>query len=343
MTKAVALLSGGLDSRLAIKVIQEQGIEVEALYFITLFSPCTSGASRKTEAMDAAEQLGVSLKTVNTSREMLEIIKNPKHGYGKNMNPCIDCRINMLREAAKYMRESGADFIVTGEVLGQRPMSQRRDAMRIIDREAGTEGLVLRPLSAKLLEPTVPEKMGLVDREKLPEISGRSRKPQMQLAETLGIRDYPSPAGGCLLTQSGFARKMRDLIEHGDPDLNDVHLLKTGRHFRLDEKTWVVIGKDHADNRKIATFARKGDTIIETVDVPGPTTLVRGPIRAACSGGGASDEKIEIAARLTARYSQGRRNETVTVALYDYGGKEPKRTVPVRPAAMEEYREMLIE
>ncbi|MFH1549967.1 MAG: hypothetical protein ABIH04_05350 [Planctomycetota bacterium] len=333
MTKAVALLSGGLDSRLAIKVIQEQGIEVEALHFITLFCQCTSGDSCKTEAMAAAEQLGVPLKTINASKSMLEIIKNPKHGYGKNMNPCIDCRINMLREAIKYMHESGADFVVTGEVLGQRPMSQRRDAMRIIDREAGAEGNVLRPLSAKLLEPTEPEKKGLVDREKLPAISGRSRKPQMQLAEVFEMRDYPCPAGGCLLTQSGFARKIRDLVEHGDPDLNDVHLLKTGRHFRLDEKTWVVIGKDHADNQKIATFARKGDTIIETVDVPGPTTLVRG---------GASDEKVEIAARLTARYSQGRRNETVTVALYDHGEKEPKRTVPVKPAAMEEYREMLI-
>ena len=333
MTKTVALLSGGLDSRLAIKVIQEQGIEVEALHFITLFCQCTSGASCKTEAMAAAEQLGVPLKTINASRSMLEIIKNPKHGYGKNMNPCIDCRINMLREATKYMRESGADFIVTGEVLGQRPMSQRRDAMRIIDREAGTEGLVLRPLSAKLLEPTAPEKMGLIDREKLPEISGRSRKPQMQLAETLGIRDYPSPAGGCLLTQSGFARKIRDLIEHGDPDLNDMHLLKMGRHFRLDEKTWVIIGKNHEDNQKIATFARKGDTIIQTVDVPGPTTLVRG---------GASNGKVEIAASLTARYSQGRRNETVTVALYDHAKKEPKRTFPVKPAAREEYREMLI-
>jgi tRNA U34 2-thiouridine synthase MnmA/TrmU len=264
---------------------------------------------------------------------MLEIVKNPKHGFGKNLNPCVDCRISMLRRAVAFAREIGADFVVSGEVVGQRPMSQRLDAMRLIDKEAEVEGLVVRPLCGKLLPATKAEKDGLIDREKLLDLRGRSRKPQMELARKFGLVEYPSPAGGCLLTEAHFARRMRDLLEHGEPDINDVGLLKSGRHFRLDEKTKAVIGKDDEDNKRIAALARKGDTIITTVDVPGPTTLVRGE---------ASERNVEIAARLTARYSQGRAAESVTLAVSAFGEEKPS-TLRVKPAALDEFREMLIE
>jgi len=223
--KAIALLSGGLDSTLAARVVIDQGIELEALNFMTVFCNCTNKGETCLASQKAVDALGIPLKVFNVSEEYLNVVKGPKHGYGRNMNPCIDCRIFMLKRAKAYMEGSGASFLVTGEVLGQRPMSQRRDAMRLIEKEGGLDGLILRPLSAKFLPPTIPEKEGWVDREKLLAIQGRSRKPQIRLAEAFGIRDYPCPAGGCLLTDPQFAKRMKDLIVH-NPDftLNDVHL-----------------------------------------------------------------------------------------------------------------------
>ncbi|OHB94030.1 MAG: hypothetical protein A2Z58_02365, partial [Planctomycetes bacterium RIFCSPHIGHO2_12_42_15] len=235
MAKALALLSGGLDSTLAIRVIQQQGIEVIALNFVTVFCRCTSHGSCKLEAVKVSEKFGIPIKVINTTERFLELVKKPKFGYGKNMNPCIDCRINIFRIAGEYMREIGADFIITGEVLGQRPMSQRKEAMKIIDKEANLTGLVLRPLCAKHMEPTIPEKLGIVDREQLLQIRGRSRKNQIQLADVFQIKDYPCSAGGCLLTDPEFAHRMRDLVNTCDANVNDVNLLKVGRHFRLDQ------------------------------------------------------------------------------------------------------------
>ena len=273
--KALALLSGGLDSTLAIKVVQEQGIEVEALNYVTAFCQCTSNASCKLEALKASETLGVKIRVINSSREFLEVVKAPKHGYGSNMNPCIDCRIQMFKSAAEYMKKSGAKFLITGEVLGQRPMSQRREAMRLIDKETGLAGLILRPLSARFLEPTIPEKEGWIDREKLPAIKGRSRKQQFQLADLLEIKDYPCPAGGCLLTDPEFAHRLRDLMAHAELTLNDVHLLKVGRHFRLDPHAKAIVGRNERDNEKIFTLCHDDDLLFEVTDVPGPTTLLR--------------------------------------------------------------------
>jgi len=306
MTKALALLSGGLDSTLAIRVMQEQGIEVTALNFVTMFCNCTSRGSCKLEARKMSEYLGIEVKVVNSTREFLEIVKNPKHGYGKNLNPCIDCRIHMFKEAGRLMKESGASFIITGEVLGQRPMSQHKAAMSLIDRRSGLTGYVLRPLCARHLEPTVPETTGLVDREKLLAIRGRSRKPQMELAEVFGLRDYPCPAGGCLLTDPQFAHRMRDALEHGDPTVNDVHLLKIGRHFRLDDRTKAIVGRDESDNTKIETFARAGDKLLDCTDVPGPTTLLRGD---------PTEANVQTAAGLTVRYGkrEGANGTEVTV------------------------------
>lgn len=296
--KAIALLSGGLDSTLAAKVIMEQGVELAALNFMTVFCTCTNRGATCLASQKAVENLGIPLRIFNVSEEYLRVVKYPKHGYGRNMNPCIDCRIFMLKKAKTYMGESGAAFIVTGEVLGQRPMSQRRDAMVLIEKEAGLEGFILRPLSAKVLPMTIPEKEGWVDREKLLKIQGRSRKPQIELAEHFGIRDYPCPAGGCLLTDPGFAKRMKDLMIHDSNfSLNDVHLLKMGRHFRLSHGVKLVVGRNGDENQKIQTFAQGKDILLRVLNFQGPFSLLRGK----------SDEgDIEKAAAITAHYCKAK-------------------------------------
>lgn len=296
--KAVTLLSGGLDSTLAAKVVMEQGIELEALNFMTLFCTCTHRGATCLASQKAVETLGIPLKVFNVSEEYLSVVKDPSHGYGKNMNPCIDCRIFMLKKAKAYMQDSGAAFIVTGEVLGQRPMSQRKDAMRLIEKEAELEGFILRPLSAHVLPMTIPEKEGWVDREKLLKFQGRSRKPQIKLAEHYGIRDYPCPAGGCLLTDPGFAKRMKDLMLHKpDFSLNDVHLLKVGRHFRFSDGVKLIVGRNEEENQKIETFAHDGDILFRVSGFPGPLSLLRGKV---------NEGDIERAAAVTAHYSKAK-------------------------------------
>ena len=247
--KAIALLSGGLDSSLAIKIMLEQGVEIEALNFATPFCQCTRHSSGcKNEARKVAQQIGVQIKVVSLKDEYLDLVKNPPHGYGKNLNPCIDCRILLLKKAREYMPEIGASFVITGEVLGQRPMSQHRKALDMIERESGLEGLILRPLSAKLLPPTMPEKIGVVDREKLLKISGRSRKTQIELAREFSIIDYPCPAGGCLLTDKNFAAKMRDAMARSDIKAHDIPILKIGRHLRLTDEFKLIVGRNEVEN-----------------------------------------------------------------------------------------------
>lgn len=298
MTKAVALLSGGLDSTLAVKMIIDQGIEVHALNFTSSFCTCSSGAREKggcrSESKRVAEQFGIPLKVLTKGLDYIEIVRNPKHGYGKGINPCLDCRIYMYIQAKEYMEEIGASFIVTGEVLGQRPMSQRKDAMSIVERESGLEGLIVRPLCALQLEPTIPEKTGLVDRNKFLDVLGRSRKPQMELAEELNISDYPCPSGGCLLTDKIFSKKVRDLlVNKQDVTKKDLVLLKTGRHFRhMGNK--VIIGRDETDNIRLASFVQPGDTFIEPVGFAGPVALI-------CGAGG--EEMHEFAGGLIIRYA----------------------------------------
>ncbi len=304
--KAIALLSGGLDSTLAAKVVMEQGVELEALNFMTLFCTCTSRGATCLASKKAVETLGIPLRVFNVSEEYLGVVKNPKHGYGRNMNPCIDCRIFILRKAKAYMQDSGAAFIVTGEVLGQRPMSQRREAMRLIEKEAELDGLILRPLSAHALPMTIPEKEGWVDREKLLRFQGRSRKPQIKLAEHYGIRDYPCPAGGCLLTDPGFAKRMKDLLLHNPLfSLNDVHLLKVGRHFRLSDGLKLIVGRNEEENQKIRTFARDQDILLKVSGFPGPLSLLRGE---------PGEGDVEKAAAVTVHYSKAKesRNAEVT-------------------------------
>ena len=333
MAKALALLSGGLDSTLAIRVIQQQGIEVIALNFVTVFCRCTSHGSCKLEAVKVSEKFGIPIKVINTTERFLELVKKPKFGYGKNMNPCIDCRINIFRIAGEYMREIGADFIITGEVLGQRPMSQRKEAMKIIDKEANLTGLVLRPLCAKHMEPTIPEKLGIVDRERLLQIRGRSRKNQIQLADVFQIKDYPCSAGGCLLTDPEFAHRMRDLVNTCDANINDVNLLKAGRHFRLDQQTKVIVGRNEEDNTRLDSLSKEGDYLLTLVDMPGPLTLLRGKI---------TEEKIQTAARITARYGKSQVLPSVKVSVKQVGNNATERIVEITPMSQEEADKLIL-
>ncbi|CAH2032403.1 hypothetical protein [Trichlorobacter ammonificans] len=276
---AVALLSGGLDSTLAVKLMLEQGIRVVALNFTSPFCTCTSKSSGcKSEAVRVAQEFNIPITVKNKGIDYLEIVRAPRFGYGKGLNPCIDCRIFLLQKAGEFLRETGADFVITGEVLGQRPMSQRRDALLRIEQESGLAGLILRPLSARHFEPTIPENEGWVDREKLLAIEGRSRKEQIQLAEELDLGNYPCPAGGCMLTEPLFVPKLKDLFEQCDQlEMFDIKLLKTGRHFRLSPRHKLVLGRDERENDLLAAVARPEDTVLLWQDGTGPCGLLTGP------------------------------------------------------------------
>lgn len=289
--KALALFSGGLDSSLAIKLIQEQGIAVEAITFQTPFSTAKKGAF---SIERAAEQLGVPLKVVRFGLDYMRVIRKPKHGYGKHMNPCIDCHIYMLKKAKKYAKQKGAAFIITGEVLDERPMSQHWKALKIVEEESSLKGKLLRPLSAKLLPPTEAEVKGLVDRNKLLDVRGRSRKRQLALAKAFGITEYQSPAGGCLLTYKEFSAKLRDLLRHRKRvSMADLELLKVGRHFRLGENK-IIVGRNKEENEKLLKFKAKNDYFFEAQGFGSPITLLQGP---------KTRQAIEKAAQLTAYYS----------------------------------------
>ncbi len=296
--KAIGLLSGGLDSILAARIILEQGIDVKAINFVTVFCTCTSRGSSCLASQKAAEQLNIPLNVVDISKEYLEVVKNPKYGYGSGINPCLDCRIFTFKKAKQYMEEEGASFIFTGEVLGQRPMSQRRDAMNIIERDSGLQGFLLRPLCAKLFAPTIAEEKGIIDRSKLLSLSGRSRKGQISLADKFNIRNYPCSAGGCLLTDKGFAKRMKDLLKY-KPDftLEDVTLLKYGRHFRISPKTKLVVGRNEEENCRIAAFKKEDDIMFHAQEPLGPVSLLRGDF---------GEKFIAAAASITATYALGK-------------------------------------
>jgi tRNA-specific 2-thiouridylase len=321
--KAVALLSGGLDSTLAIRIMLDVGVDVEALNFVTIFCNCTSARKRVgcgNEARRVSQNFDVKLHVFNVTKDYLEVIKHPKYGRGSSMNPCIDCRIFMFRKAKEYMLQTGADFIVTGEVLGQRPMSQHMRAIKLIERESELEGLVVRPLCAKLLPPSIPEMRGLVDRGKLLDIKGRSRKPQMKLASEKGITEYSCPAGGCLLADKSFGRKLKDLLEHNpEAGLEQMRLLKYGRHFRLSDGTKVVVGRDKLENDKLEELGRNYSRF-QVIDGLGPVTLA--------PYGLSQETKIKIAS-ITARYSQGREKPLLTIR---YGGEGREELLEVAPA-----------
>jgi len=276
--QAIALLSGGLDSSLAVKMMIDQGIAVTAVHFTSPFCNCTSKrAGCRHQAVKVAQEFGVPIRVIHKGMDYMRIVENPPHGYGRGLNPCIDCRIYMLKKVKEMMAGNGGSFVITGEVLGQRPMSQHRAAIRMIEKESGLEGLILRPLSAQHFPPTVPEREGILDRGKLLAFSGRSRKPQIELAVTLGVKDYPCPAGGCLLTEPVIAARLRDLFAHvRDYDLADLHLLKIGRHFRLHPRLKIILGRNRSENEQIQAMERPGSVLFKPLDFRGPTCLATG-------------------------------------------------------------------
>jgi tRNA U34 2-thiouridine synthase MnmA/TrmU len=333
--RAIGLLSGGLDSQLAIRLMLEQGIEMVAVHFRTIFCTCTPKGCGKSTASQVADELGIPFVEFNNTKEFLDIVKNPPHGYGSGMNPCIDCRLLMFKKAKEYMEEIGAGFIVTGEVLGQRPMSQHKSAMELIERESGLFGLVVRPLSAQILSPTIPEQKGWIDRDKLLAHSGRSRKLQMGLAEKFGMRDYQCAAGGCLLTDPGFSKRIKEGFQHGEDSINDVQLLKVGRHFRLLDKVRLVVGRNEIENKRIINLARNGDILIEPVDVPGPTSLLR---KNSCSS---IEDYLKLAIYICARYCDGNGDTILRYGIKEginiIWDKEIGVKVPYKPVISNDY------
>ena len=275
--RAVGLLSGGLDSTLAARLMMEQGIEVHAINFVSPFCTCTAKSAGCPAVVSAVRQLGdIPLKRVVLREEYLEMVRNPRFGYGRAMNPCIDCRIMKIRKAGEYMREIGADFLFTGEVLGQRPMSQHRAAMETIDKASGMAGLIVRPLSCGLLSPTIPEQKGWIDRGQMLSIAGRSRKPQIELAHDFSINDYPCPAGGCLLTEPEFAKKLKLLLElQADISVRDVSLLKSGRLRLTDDGGIMIIARNAADCNALEQLAQPAEHLF-VPEFSGPTVLLRG-------------------------------------------------------------------
>lgn len=295
--RAVGLLSGGLDSALAARLLLEQGIDVLGLH---LESP----TSCRNDVREVASELGIPLVVRAKGEEYLRLLRHPRFGYGRNMNPCLDCRIFMFQLGRPYLEEFGAQFLFTGEVLGQRPMSQMRSAMKRIDRESGLEGWILRPLSARLLPQTEPEKRGWVDRGMLLDIWGRGRLRQLELARRYGLRSYSSPGGGCLLTDPHFARRLRDLFDHtaeAGANEDDVALLRVGRHVRAREDLKIVVGRDAGENQRLLHFESPQRWLIEPLGFSGPTALVCGPF---------SEEALAAGIELIARYSRDRSAES---------------------------------
>lgn len=331
MPKAIALYSGGLDSTLSILVMLRQGIDVTAITFLTHFGcDITDKSSCSKDPFSVAERFGFEVKLSHLSDKFIEIVKNPKYGHGKNMNPCIDCRILMLREAKELMGMIGADFIATGEVLGQRPMSQRKDTFPLIDREAGVEGYVLRPLSAKLLKPTILEQTGLINRGAFYGFNGRSRKPQMRLAAELGLTEYPAPAGGCLLTDPTYAYRLEELLRYNpDPSVKDINLLRLGRHFRLSDECRIIVGRDENENNAIQSLAENNDYLLWVEGHGSPLTII-------C--GNATEEELNLAASICARHSDAKRLPEVEVTVVGKGSEFKIQTTPATNGILDSFR-----
>ena len=321
--KAVALISGGLDSLLAARVVMEQGVHVEGINFYTGF--CVEGHThairkkdrlrpKRNNALWSAEQLGIKLHIVDIIEEYKDVVINPQHGYGSNLNPCLDCKVFMVNKAREWMDANGFDFIITGEVIGQRPMSQRKDTLQVVVRDSGAAERLVRPLCARHLPATLPETEGWLDRERLYGFNSRSRKPQMALAEEFGFEDYAQPAGGCcFLTDKQYSVKLADLWRSRgsrEYDLDDIMLLKVGRHLRPRVNFKIIVGREEGENRFLEGYRKRFISIIPTSHT-GPLVLIDGEV---------GPDDIELAARLAARYSQGRDTQRVTLEVRQTDG-----------------------
>ncbi|MDO5462607.1 MAG: tRNA 4-thiouridine(8) synthase ThiI [bacterium] len=324
--RGISLFSGGLDSMLAVCVLRDQGIEMDGLVFKSpFFSP--------EGAIKAAKHLGITLHILDFTETILGLVRNPPHGFGGAMNPCIDCHANMIAAAGAFMREHGYDFVSTGEVLNQRPMSQNRRSLDTVAKSSGLEGYLIRPLSAQLLDPSIPEQDGRVDRSRLCAIQGRNRQPQMELVQRFGIKEFPSPAGGCLLTEKGFCRKLRDLFDHTDgiPEVRDVELMKYPRQFRLPDGGRIIVGRNRDDNKRLKALAAKENrTILHTVNIPGPTALVIGEI---------PESDLQRAAAIISNYGdKGALTEIIVKVITPTETKE----VTVQPLPRETYEPWML-
>ncbi len=310
--RAISLLSGGLDSQLAVRLLQRQGIEVHAIVFKSEFF-------NTAPALRAAQTLGTPVITVDFTRTILSLILNPRHGFGEHMNPCIDCHTAMIREAGKVMERDHFDFISTGEVLRQRPMSQNKTALDLVARESGYPDHLLRPLSAKLLPPTIPETRGWVDRKQLLAIEGRGRKPQIELARQMGISDYPQPAGGCLLTDPRYSERVKELQKHeGLADIHLVKLLRIGRHFRIGGAK-LIVGRNRMENEIIEQAAQPDSILLKSESVPGPSALLSGT---------EDTGTLAMAASICARYADCHAGEAADIAISQGGEQTNMRIIP---------------
>lgn len=318
---AIALFSGGLDSALAILLMLQQNIEVTAITFMTHFG-CDLGdrSSCGANPYPAAEKYGFNVKLMHLGQKFVDIVENPQYGRGKNMNVCTDCRILMLNEAKDFMEMVNADFIITGEVMGQRPMSQIKSKMELVLAKTGLKGKLLRPLSAKKLEPTEPELNGMIDREKLEGITGRSRKRQIEMAKEFGLDDYPSPASGCLLTDSGYSNRLRDLLANSERLVfEDLNLLRLGRHFRLDKDTRVIVGRNEQENNSLIAYKKPSHSRLEAIHISSPVTLLIGE---------PTDDNLMKASMITARYTTDRDKPKVKITLIDDNSDKSFDVVP---------------
>jgi len=322
--KALCLLSGGLDSQLAICVLLEQGVHVEAITYRSPFFGTAKGEQ-------AAAALGVKHHIIDFTEDILEQVQNPAHGLGKAMNPCIDCHTHMIMRAGELLEEWGFDFIATGEVMGQRPMSQNRQSLCIVAQGSNYEDLIVRPLCAAHLEPTKPIREGWVDVDKLPAFSGRNRTPQMKLAEQFGLKDYPAPAGGCLLTEKRFGNKLKDLLDHEglEKDRANVWLLTTGRHFRLADDIKIIVGTDQADNDLLEEKARAEELIITCPDVPSPTVIAPAAI---------TEEQLQTAAAICARYAKTPADELAKIEIIQGTETRILSIMPMKPEDVDQFR-----
>lgn len=317
---AIGMISGGLDSVLAARLILDQGIEVIGLHIITPFSSsAVSDGGKENICQKQAVEQGFEYHPLYLGEEYVNLVKNPNWGYGSCMNPCIDCHIFFLKKARELMAEAGAAFVFTGEVLEQRPMSQKRPTLRMVEKRSGLDGYLLRPLSALRLEPAIPEKLGLVDRNRLLGIAGRGRKQQMALAGKLGITIYETPAGGCLLTDPAFSARLKDLFDHGDSDIDSIQMLKKGRHFRLGPHAKLVVGRNESDNRILAHLAVDTDILLEAEGGGSPLSILRGA---------PTDDEIRLAAAITRRYSSSRKNPRAAVRVRKGSAAKFEKIVP---------------
>ncbi len=313
--RAVCLFSGGLDSQLAVRVLQEQGIEAQAVAFRSVFFGAAAAEA-------AARRLNLPLLVEEFTPTIVALVRHPPHGFGAGLNPCIDCHLAMIRRAGELMRERGAHVVATGEVLNQRPMSQTRKALELITRESGCADRLLRPLSAKLLPETEPERLGWVDRERLCAFEGRSRRAQQALAEKLGVTNYPQPAGGCLLTDPGYARRLRDLKEHeGLDDIEGIARLRLGRHFRVG-RARLIIGRDERENAALAARVRPSEVFLRVASCPGPVGLLAGE---------ATEADLQQAAGLCAHYANSLPGQPVAIEVRAAGRSWTVETLPSDP------------